>query len=132
MNYSVFKNELRNLFAYERSLLMLVGEIEELVYEMTGVKGINYSKIPASTNTEITEERRLEMIEQLNELETEKKRLELNIRHIYGTLSMLNEKDRKAMVDLVAKRIRAEEVAFNNGYSKSGIWKRIRKEIEKL
>lgn len=132
MNYSVFKNELRNLFAYERDLNRLDQKIEDLLYEMTGVKGISYSKIPSTVNPELSEERRLELIEEMDVLVTEKKRLQLNITHIYATLSLLNEKDRKAMIDLVAKRIKSEEVAFNNGYSKSGIWKRIKKEIEKL
>ena len=132
MNYATFKNELRNLYAYERDLARLNEKIEDLTYLMTGVKGINYSKIPGSANPEVTAEKRLEMIEQMEELETEKKRLQLNITHIYSTLSKLEERDREAMMQIIVKRVNAEVVAEMNGYSRSGIWARIKREIEKL
>ena len=132
MNYATFKNELRNLYAYERDLARLNEKIEDLTYLMTGVKGINYSKIPGSANPEVSEEKRLELIEQMEELQTEKKRLQLNIGHIYSTLSRLEERDREAMMQIIVKRVNAEVVAGQNGYSRSGIWARIKREIEKL
>ena len=132
MNYAVFKNELRNLYAYERDLFRVKDEIDNLTYIMTGVRGISYSKIPASSNPEITAEKRLELIEQMEELENEKKRLQLNISHIYSTLSKLNDQDMEIVVQIIAKKHNAEIVANENGYSKSGIWARIKREIEKL
>ena len=132
MNYAIFKNELRNLYAYERELTKLNDHIADLSYVMTGVKGINYSKIPASANPEISEEKRLELIDELEELENERKRLNLTVKHIYRTLGRLNESDREIVIQIVAKKYNAEMVANQVGYSKSGIWARIKREIEKL
>lgn len=132
MNYSTFKNELRNLYSYERELSRVNDLIDNLSYAMTGVKGINYSKIPASTNPQESEEKRLEQIDDLEELLTEKQRLQLNIRHIYITLSRLDDQDRDAMIEILVKKVNAEKVAEERGYSRSGIWARIKREIEKL
>ena len=132
MNYAIFKNELRNLYGYEKELAKINDKIADLSYVMTGVKGINYSKIPASANPEISEEKRLELIDELEELENERKRLNLTVKHIYRTLGRLNESDREIVIQIVAKKYNAEMVANQVGYSKSGIWARIKREIEKL
>ena len=44
MDYKTFKNELSNYRAYQKSLIQINDEIELIVYEMTGVKGIRYDK----------------------------------------------------------------------------------------
>ena len=132
MNYATFKNELRNLYSYERELNKINSSIADLCYVMKGVKGIDYSKIPASPNPEVVAEKRLDLIEQLEELETEKQRLTLNIKHIYTTLSKLNGNDMEIVMEIIVKKVNAEKVAIENGYSRSGIWARIKREIEKL
>lgn len=132
MNYATFKNELRNLYSYERELNKINSSIADLRYVMTGVKGIDYSKTPASPNPEVVAEKRLDLIEQLEELETEKQRLTLNIKHIYTTLSKLNGNDMEIVMEIIVKKVNAEKVAIENGYSRSGIWARIKREIEKL
>lgn len=132
MNYAVFKNELRNLYAYERELTVINDRIDEMEYLMAGVKGVNYSKIPGNVNAEANEQKRLDLIEQMDELLTEKKRLMLNISHTYSILSQLEAGDRDAALKIIAKKANAEDVAIKRGYSRSGIWARIRREIEKL
>lgn len=132
MNYAIFKNELRNLYGYEKELAKINDKIADLSYVMTGVKGINYSKIPASGNPEVSAEKRLELIEQMEDLENERKRLTLTVKHIYRTLGKLNDTDRDIVIKIVAKKYNAEMVAIENGYSRSGIWARIKREIEKI
>lgn len=132
MNYATFKNELRNLYSYERELKKVDASIEDLSYLMTGVRGINYSKTPTSPNPEVVAEHRLDMIEDMEALLAEKQRLTLNITHIYATLSKLDDADREAMIEILVKKVNAEKVAEERGYSRSGIWARIKREIEKL
>ena len=132
MNYATFKNELRNLYSYERELKKVDASIEDLSYLMTGVRGINYSKTPSSPNPEVVAEHRLDMIEDMEALLAEKQRLTLNIAHIYATLSKLDDADREAMIEILVKKVNAEKVAEERGYSRSGIWARIKREIEKL
>lgn len=132
MNYAVFKNELRNLYSYERELKKIDASIDDLFHVMTGVKGIDYSKTPALPNPELIAENRLDLIEQMDELQKEKQRLQLNISHIYTTLSKLDESDKEIVMQIVVKKTNAEMVANEKGYSRSGIWARIKREIEKL
>ena len=132
MNYAIFRNELRNLYGYERELNKIKDKMDELLYQLTGVKGINYSKSPGTTNSELSEERRLELIDELEDLDNERKRLNLTVKHIYRTLGKLGESDREIVVQIVAKKVNAETVANEVGYSRSGIWARIKREIEKL
>ena len=132
MNYATFKNELRNLYSYERDLKKINASIEDLSYLMTGVRGIDYSKAPSMPNPEVIAENRLDLIEQMEDLLKEKQRLSLNITHIYSTLSKLNENDRDIVMQIVVRKANAEIVAMAKGYSKSGIWARIKREIEKL
>ena len=132
MNYATFKNELRNLYSYERDLKKINASIEDLSYMMTGVRGIDYSRIPASPNPEVVAEHRLDMVEDMEELLAEKQRLTLNIAHIYTTLSKLNENDKEIVMQIIVKKVNAEKVANEKGYSRSGIWARIKREIEKL
>ena len=132
MNYATFKNELRNLYSYERDLKKINASIEDLSYLMTGVRGIDYSKAPSMPNPEVIAENRLDLIEQMEDLLKEKQRLSLNISHIYTALSKLNENDRDIVMQIVVRKANAEIVAMAKGYSKSGIWARIKREIEKL
>ena len=132
MNYATFKNELRNLYSYERELKKINASIDDLFHVMSGVKGIDYSKTPGTPNPEAIAENMLEMIEQMEELEKEKQRLTLNISHIYTALSKMNDSDRDIVMQIVVKKANAEHVAMVKGYSKSGIWARIKREIEKL
>ncbi len=132
MDYKTFKNELRNLYSYERELKKIDASIEDLSYLMTGVRGINYSKTPSSPNPEVVAEHRLDMIEDMEGLLAEKQRLTLNITHIYATLSKLNDTDKEIVMQIIVKKVNAEKVANEKGYSRSGIWARIKREIEKL
>lgn len=132
MNYATFKNELRNLYSYERDLKKINALIEDLSYLMTGVRGIDYSKAPSMPNPEVIAENRLDLIEQMEDLLKEKQRLSLNISHIYTALSKLNENDRDIVMQIVVRKANAEIVAMAKGYSRSGIWARIKREIEKL
>ena len=132
MNYNAFKNELRNYYSYLKSVDEIREEIELIHYEMTGVKGIRYDREPSSFNPELSEEKKLELIEEKEEKELEL-RFTLNaINLIEKKISKLSPGDKDACLKIIAEGISYEDVSRSKGYSKGGMWKRIRRELTKI
>ena len=132
MDYQSFKNELENYYTYKKDVMIIDEDIDNLLYEMTGVKGVRYDKTPISANPSLAHERLLEMIEKLHWKEKEKRRLELNIQYIEDKLSMLSDEDKKICLDLIAKKGNSILISSDHGYSKSGVWARVKREIKKI
>lgn len=68
MDFKSFSEDLRDYEENKKRLLSIKSELENLFYEMTGVKGISYSKAPSSHNESIAEQVRLKLIEDYNNL----------------------------------------------------------------
>lgn len=132
MDYQKFKNEISNLKAYYKSLRELEQERKRLEYELEGVKGIRYDKLPASFNPEFAEMYRLELIERLVEIEKEIGFTVQTIKRYESQINRLPD-DVKPLVDLLFIQGKTfKEVGYMFGYSDNGIYHKIKKEIEKI
>ena len=127
MDYRTFKNELENYYSYIKEINKLKQDIDDIVYEMSGCRGIDYSKIPMTYNAELAQERILELIELKSKKDAELNRLYLNKKSIEDKLSLLEPEDREICLNIVAKKKRNIE-----GYSRSGAWSRVKRELEKV
>ena len=132
MDYKGFKNELNNYYRHLRNVDRIKEEIDDIVYEMTGVKGIRYDKERSSFNPALSEERRDYLSKKLEEKEIELNYTLAAIRFIEMNLKKLNKDDREMCLKVVADEVSAELVAVEKGYSRSGVWARIRREISKI
>ena len=65
MNYTQFKNEMKNYSIYLKSKEKLEQDIEILVYEMSGVKGIRFDKERMSFNPDLSNEIRYVLSQKL-------------------------------------------------------------------
>lgn len=129
MDYKTFKNELENYYKYLKSVEKIKEEIENIIYEMTGVKGIRYDKEPTSFNPQLSNERILDLIDKKEEKEIELDYTIASIRYIERKLSKLDKEDKEICLKIISEGISAEKVRREVGYSKSGIWKRIKREL---
>lgn len=129
MDYKMFKNELENYYKHLKNKDKIEKEIENIHYEMTGVKGIRYDKIPTSYNKEISEERFLDLSEKIEEKLIELQYTVSSIRYIEMKLKKLSDEDKEICLKIISEGISAEKVRKEVGYSKSGIWKRIKREL---
>ena len=129
MDYKTFKNELENYYKYLKSVEKIKEEIENIIYEMTGVKGIRYDKEPTSFNPQLSNERILDLIDKKEEKEIELDYTIASIRYIERKLSKLDKEDKEICLKIISEGISAEKVRKEVGYSKSGIWKRIKREL---
>ncbi len=129
MDYKAFKNELENYYKHLKNKDDIESEIEMILYEMTGVKGIRYDKEPSSYNPELSAEKRLELIERKEEKEIELDYTNASIKYIEMKLKKLPEEDRRICLKIISEGVSAEKIRREVGYSKSGIWKRIKREL---
>ena len=130
MDYKAFKNELQNYYKHLRNRDKVREQIELVLYEMTGVKAIRYDKQPTSFSPELSIERRDELSRRLEEKEIELNYIEASIKYIEMKLKKLSDEDKAICLKVISEGVSADKVRREVGYSKSGIWKRIRRELE--
>lgn len=106
-----FKDELKHLYDYQSEVTRLQGRIEELVYEMENVKGVDYSKQGGGVfNEQSATARRLAQIEKKEELESQLRRAKEKIKGIGEVLSYMPSEDRLLVLEVVADRRRYRDV----------------------
>lgn len=132
MEYKRFKNELSNYRSYQKSLIKIDEEIENIIYEMTGVKAIRYDKQPLSFNPELSADMRDKLSKRLEEKESEKDHTLMKLQDIDRNLAKLPDD-----IKIICTMLFVDNMSFNKvgrivGYSNNGLWHRIRKEIEKI
>lgn len=128
-----FKNELKNYQFYLDEYDAVSKEIELMIYQMSGVKGIDYSKQSGNSfNESASEIKRLSMIEQLNELEIEKKEISMMILRINRKMSSLTKDERNLLMRLIVDKKTYEEICDELQIAnKSLLYNEINKIIEK-
>lgn len=136
MRYELFVLQLKMLKAYEESKEDIEREIDDIVYQFCGVKGVRFDKEPAQFNQYLSQEAFWEMSERLKEPEKE---LDFTIMAINRmkpiveeNISKLPELTQKAVKLLFFENKTYEEVGNIIGYSDHGIWQKVRRDVEKL
>ena len=132
MDYRTFKNEISNLKAYTRAARELECEIDALWYELSGVKGIQFDKLPISYNPELNESYRLDLID---EIETKQKELDftlLAIERYKDELERLPDDIKDVVVQIFINGHTFAEIGQKVGFSDRGLHYRVKREIEKL
>lgn len=132
MTYQTIKNELRNYKQYLRNADRLKEEIEGILYEMAGVKGIKYDKVPGSYNQAAAQQRMLDLIEMKEEKELEYEHTLISLKLIEMKLSKLEEDDRKACIRIMSDGESYEKVGSDMGYTATGMWRRLKRKLEEI
>lgn len=131
MDYRTFVTNLSNLERYKKERRVLEEKIDLILYTMTGVKGINYSKVPTSYNPSLSESQRLELIERYNEKLKEHKFIVLAIDNIESTLKKMPQDLQLMLIDVFIYKKTYKAVGIKYGYSDAGLWAMLKRETEK-
>lgn len=131
MNYKVFITNLSNLNEYYRDKAKLEEEMDILFYQMTGVSGVSYDKIPSSYNPELSEEMRLEAIEKYNAKIRQYNFTCMIINEVSMILATLPDELQNALIDVYVKKKKFKDAGIKYGYSDSGLWHMLKRETEK-
>lgn len=133
-NVEIFKNELRNYLTYKKTYTKKINklneEIEYLYYLLSGLSGKGFDGTSGSTNQEAKEERKLELIEKVNDLQNKKTFYKEQIDSIEKVLNKTQYKN--ILIRIYCKKETYEKVGTEIGYSSRGLQKRIDKELEKI
>lgn len=129
MEVRVFKRELRNLREYELKLKGANELIDRLYYELSGLKAIDYSKIPVHTPEDFSVKQRI--YDELDKQKDRKEVLKVKINSIYEVLEGMPEDLRDAAVRVFADGERLEKIAREEFYlTDKGLLYRINKAIK--
>ena len=136
MKYDLFVLQMKMLKSYYEHKEDLEKEIEDLIYQYCGVKGIPFDKELSISNPYSNDEKLVDLSEKLEEPQ---KQLDFTIYAIsklkpivYGNLDKLPADVSKALIMKHWENKTFEDIANEIGYSKSGLWFRVRREIGKI
>lgn len=97
---TMLKYELKSYSRYVRYKVELEDKIETLWYELSGVKAVQYDKLPATPNPSTISAKKLALIDKLDHYQSELTRVNMQIRYIDGVLDRL-QKDEAELIRYV-------------------------------
>ena len=125
------KAEIRSYNQYIKYRKRLNDKLDEVWYELTGVKGIRYDKAHFSPNSAVSDERRLMLLDMVEWYNNEVDRVTKQIEYAERILGDLPEDDRK-LIEYTLIQGHSYRQAENKFFlSRSGICKKIDKILEK-
>lgn len=128
-----FKKELRCYKGYISKANDLKQEIDDIWYELTGVKAIRYDKLPSgSYNPSVSEARRLNLSEKVERKIKELDRVSNNINYIDSILSRLPKNISKACIDIYCDEKGYKKTSQNEYISDAGLFKQIDKALAEV
>ena len=126
-----FKREARNYIYMQKMIPILEEEIEELRSEMTGISSPDFKEVLIENAGDPYKDKKLAMIVEISRKEEEKKSFEIRVKWIDAIFDGMEEKKRNIAFSILVLGANAENVAFNEGYSKQNIYKLIDSAIKK-
>lgn len=132
MTYKQIKNELQNYRQYLKDIENLKEQIKNVWYEMTGVKGVSFDRIPTSHNPVASELHRLDLMDKKDELMLEYEHAVISVKLIELKLMKLSEEDKRACLRIMSDGESYEKVGNDMGYTSTGLWRKLKRELEKV
>ena len=134
MDYQTLTSTLRSYYSLKKDLKRIEERIAQLEYDMQNVKGVQYDKIPSTPNNIQNELRMLMMIERKSILEKGKEQTQSLIARLKTILEAELEPYEPMVRNCLIRNAKGEtleQLADEYGYTKSGLWKKLKKEVEK-
>ena len=126
-----FKNELRNYRYYLKQKEILTDKKDLYFHSLTGMVGKGFDSQGGSTNESVKEEKRLETIDRINELEEKINKLDTKIDAIESVLNKVTKRVRKIMVGVYADGRTYLSYSTNENYSPRTLQQQVDKAIER-
>ena len=131
MEYEVFTANLSKLKLIRVSIENVKSKLYVKEYLETGVKGIDYTHAPVSHNPSITASKRLDLVDEVDELVRELNALTMMADEIESILNRMPEDLQSMLTEKFVKGWTFDRVGEKYGYSHSGIQYKMRAETEK-
>ena len=132
MTYEVFTKNLSQLKSYKKMKKELKNDLDIILYDMTGVKGVRYDSIPMSFNPSLSALKSLEMVEKYEDKLREYNWVCMSIEEVEKTLEGMPEDLQTMLKEKFVKGITFEKLGMKYGYSNHGLWCYMKRETEKF
>ena len=131
MTYEVFTKNLSQLKSYKKMKKELKSDLDIILYDMTGVKGVRYDSIPMSFNPSLSAIKSLEMVEKYEDKLREFNWVCMCIEEVEKTLEGMPEEIQTMLKEKYVKGITYQKLGEKYGYSDNGLWHYMKRETEK-
>lgn len=131
MDYRTFVINLSNLDRYRNDLVQTKTDLDTLLYNLSGVKGLSYDQVMVHGNPSVTEQKRLEMIDKYNVKLKEKEFIEDAIEQVETILKRMPAELSSIMKKIYIDGHTFKSVSIEYGYSDHGFWQYLKRETEK-
>ena len=132
MDYKTFTEDLASYAQNTERIKQTKEELDIILYQMTGVKGIRYDKIPGTFNPHSAEFIRSKLSERYEEKENELIRYQTAVKNVELVKKRLPKEIWLMLVEKFVKNKTYMEIGIQYGYTNTGLWKYLRREVEKI
>ena len=132
MNFQIFTREMRSYRYYKDRIPELKEKIDDIYYKYSGVKAIRYDKIPSTPLPNIELILWEQMSRELEEPERQLKKAKDRVRECEENLAKLPKDVQEMCIRLFIEEKTYDIVCFEYGYSKHGLWEKVKREVEKI
>ena len=131
MDYKVFTSNLANLKRLKDSEESLKSQLDLILYDLGGVKGVHYDSVMVHGNPSVIEEKRLELYDKYNEKEKELEFTKLAIMQTEDVLNRMPKTLREMLIEVFVYEKTYRAVGKMFGFSDCGLWNYIKRETER-
>ena len=132
MTYAIFTANLRNMREMRRELKKIEDELEVILYDMTGVKGVRYDNTPGTFNPRLHDLKRLEDIDKYDDKLREYNYLLITINETEEILKRMPARLKPILNDIYVKGMTYRNAGEKYGYSDHGLWEYLKRETERF
>lgn len=127
-----FKDDLKNYRYLKETVENIQEDIEYLLYQETGVKGISYDRVHTSTDERYAQIKRLEIIDKIEKLEKKLEEPYRRLSKINEVLEQMTYYDRNIFKLKYLEGMTFNDIAKRYYISKAGIFYRMNEALRKV
>lgn len=130
MTSKEFKAEYVKYYKSEKKLEKLQQDIDNVYYQLSGVKGIDYSKQHFAFNKDLSQEERHRLIELVSIMLADLKRIKANCELMAMLIPKFTQEEINILNRILIDGESYDRVGFDYGYSASTMWRYVESFIE--
>lgn len=132
MDFKTFTNNLSNYSNMKRELERAKQDLEVLLYDLSGVKGVGYEQVTGTTNESVKALKWLTLDDKYNSKLNEVEYYERAIKSVDDILKRLPTDLYEMLMCKFVVGMTYEQVGRKFGYSNHGMWQYLKRETERF
>ena len=127
-----FKEEMKYYVWLKDTVNRLQNKADDMLYCMTGVRGISYDKTINSINEQLANEKKLDMIDSFEKITNKLNHYKERLDYVDNILKAMNEYERNMFLLKYEEGLTFQQIANQYYISKAGLFYRMQKALERI